>query len=368
MLSIAVAAVLALTACSSDSETDVGGGVGEQRRVAVQADVDALVAAGAIGVVAAVTEDGETVTIAGGVADRTTGTPIPAEPAQHVRVGSITKTFASAVLLQLAAEGKVDLDAPVSSYLPDLLRGNGIDGSVITVRQLLRHQSGLPNFTGADDYTEFKHASMERSVAPREVVEFALREPAEFAPGAEFRYSNTNYIVIGMLVEQITGARFADELDRRVLAPLNLTGTYLPGAGDREIRDPHPAGYEVVDGVAIDVTRLDPSVPWTAGALVSTGPDLNRFYLALLDGEVVAPAELQQMREDLPGVTKGYGLGLIRTELPCGIDYFGHGGSIDGFQTISGATEDGRAVTITLTKVPDTRPDVPAILGHALCP
>ncbi|MFF2082420.1 serine hydrolase domain-containing protein [Nocardia sp. NPDC058176] len=371
-LSLVLAVVLVpLVGCSTASGPDSGTGVTEQRRVSVQADVDELVAAGVTGVLATVTENGATITLAGGLADMAAGTPMPTEPVQHVRVGSVTKPFVSAVVLQLVAEGKVDLDTPVETYLPGLLRGAGIDGAAITVRQVLRHQSGLPNYTDAEGFEEFQAAATERSVTPQEIVAFALRAPADFAPGAELRYSNTNYIVAGMLVEKVTGAAFPNELNRRILEPLKLTGTYLPASGDQEIRDPHPRGYGEVDGVVTDVSRLEPSVPWTAGALIATGADLNRFFLALLAGEVVAPAELALMREGLPmGSEAGsdYGLGLMRTTLPCGVDYFGHNGGIDGFFTIAGATEDGRALTLVLTKSPDRETDVVGVLERALCP
>ncbi|MDO3646607.1 serine hydrolase [Nocardia mangyaensis] len=170
---------------------------------------------------------------------------------------------------------------------------------------------------------------MTRSVTPQEIIAFALRA-RRLRARHRAAYSKTNYIVAGMLVEKVTGAAFSDELNRRVLAALELTRTYLP---DQEIRDPHPREYQTVDGVVDDVSLVEPSVPWTAGALVSTGADLNRFFLALLDGEVVAPAELALMRDGLPM-----------------------------------GTEDGRAVTVSMTESPDRETDAAAILARALCP
>lgn len=368
---VAIAAVALLAGCTGSQQSNTPSGMSDNRIRAVQTDIDAVVATGVTGAIATVTEHGRTVVLTSGVADIATGAKIPTDPPQRVRVGSISKTFTSAIVLQLVAEGKVRLDEPVETYLPGLLRGEGIDGRAITVRQVLRHQSGLPEITKDPRVDEYQAALENRIMTPAEVMAIGLLQPADFAPGARFEYRNTNYYVAAMLVEKVTGAPYVDELNRRILQPQGLADTYLPVAGDRDIRGPHPKGYAVVNGSLTDVTRIEPSVPWAAGALVTTGTDLNRFYSALLAGRVVPDAELREMREGVlmdEGMKMYYGLGLGYTTLPCGAEYLGHSGGIYGYNAVAGATPDGRAVTFTFTKSVDTMPDLIGMLGHALCP
>lgn len=337
----------------------------------LQAEIDRLVDAGAAGALATFTDGGRTVVRTSGVADLETRAPIPAEPPQRVRVGSITKSFTSAIVLQLVGEGRIRLDEPIETYLPGLLRGEGIDGRAITVRQILRHQSGLPELTEDERIDEYRAALANQTMTPEQEMAIALSHPAMFPPGARYQYSNTNYIVAGMLVEGVTGASYTAELQRRILAPLGLHDTYLPAPGDREVQGPHPKGYAALDGTVTDVTRIEPSVPWAAGALVSTGADLNRFFGALLAGQVVPEAQLREMRDGVPieeGADLVYGLGLGSGRLPCGGEFVGHTGGIYGFTTLSFAATTGRAVTFSFTKAPDTKLDPVAVLSRVLCP
>ncbi|RJO76461.1 class A beta-lactamase-related serine hydrolase [Nocardia panacis] len=339
-----------------------------ERMEKVQGDVDGVVRAGAPGGLATVSENGRDVVRASGVGDRAAGVPLSVDQAWRVRIGSVTKTFTSAVIMQLVGEGKIGLDEPIETYLPGLLRGNGIDGRGITVRQILRHQSGIPDLP---DDPRVDELGTVRPTTPEQEVAVALEHPAEFAPGSKYRYSNTNYIVAGMLIEKVTGATYADELTRRILEPLGLRDTYLPPAGEREIRGPHLTGYETVNGKVTDVSRIEPSVPWSAGALVSTGADVNRFLTALLAGRVVPRAQLAQMLDGVPideGPGAQYGLGIGRVQLPCGVEYFGHSGGIHGFSTLSGVTRQGLAVTFAFNSQEVGNPDRLAMVGHALCP
>ncbi|WP_157554778.1 serine hydrolase domain-containing protein [Nocardia crassostreae] len=338
----------------------------------VRDDIDGLTRSGVAGAIATITENGQTVTLTSGVADRATGAPIPLSPPQEVRVGSISKSFTAAIIMQLVAEGRVRLDEPVDTYLPGLLTGDGIDGRKITVRQLLQHRSGLPEFSDLPEIDEYRAGIEGRTFTPGELVALALSRPAQFAPGERYKYTNTNYTVAGMLVEKVTGRPYTEELAGRILTPNQLTGTYLPAAGELDFRGPHPLGYATIDGVRVDVSRTEPSVPWAAGALISTGNDLNRFYLALVAGRVVAEAQLKEMMtaesEIAPDSPLRYGMGLITGELSCGAEYFGHSGGIYGYLTLSGATRDGRAATIAMTESPEGELDMDDLLGHALCP
>ncbi|MBF6328114.1 serine hydrolase domain-containing protein [Nocardia transvalensis] len=367
-------AVLVLAGCSGSTTAPPSTPPPTDRVQAVRGDLDGLIRAGGVGAVATLTDHGRTVTLSAGTAD-TAGAPIPTDVPQHVRVGSITKTFTAAMVLQLVAEGKIALDEPVETYLPGVLAGDGVDGRAITVRQVLQHRSGLPELTEVPEIDEYRAAQTGRTFTPEEEIAAALRLPAKFAPGTRFEYTNTNYIVAGMLVERVTGRPYAEQLRERILAPLGLPDTIMPGPGELGIREPYLHGYAAIDGVRTDVSRVEPSVPWAAGALVSTGADLNRFYAALVDGKVVAPEQLRQMLTGVPiddAATLSYGLGVGYAQLPCGARYVGHNGGIYGYLTFSGATAEGRAVTVSVTGLPESAAtsggiDSMAMLAHALC-
>ncbi|AYF76440.1 class A beta-lactamase-related serine hydrolase [Nocardia yunnanensis] len=345
--------------------------VSPQRIEKIRADIDALVRSGSPGAIATVTEHGQTVTLTAGVGDRGSGAPIPMAPPQQVRVGSISKTFAAALLMQLVSEGKLRLDEPVDTYLPGLLTGDGVDGRAITVRQILQHRSGLPELSDDPEVDVVRAVAAGRTFTPAQEIAIALRKPAQFAPGEKFKYTNTNFIVAGMLVEKVTGRAYSEELNGRILTPTQLPDTYLPGPGEVDFRGPHPHGYATVDGTLTDVTRSEPSVAWSAGGMIASGNDLNRFFLALLAGKIVPDAQLREMLATQPAWPNNpmkYGLGIGSTDLPCGAQFYGHEGEIAGYITLSGATHDGRAVTLTLNASLDNQPDWTNILSDALCP
>ncbi|MEC4576583.1 serine hydrolase domain-containing protein [Streptomyces sp. CMAA1738] len=312
--------------------------------------------------------DGRTRTYVAGAGNLATGAEVPRDG--QVRIGSNTKTFTAVVVLQLVGEGRVGLDAPVETYLPGLVRGDGIDGRHITVRQLLQHMSGLPNYTEYD--------LQPRPYDPRDLLDIALRHKAHFAPGTKWDYSNTNYVLAGLIVEKVTGRDLAREIDRRIIQRLGLRHTYFPAPGDVTIREPHPHGYhrETADGPLVDITDMDPSWSWAAGQLISTNSDLNRFFSELLRGRLLPDAQLAQMRTTVPadyfGRGAGYGLGLVSRPLSCGGVYWGHGGSFPGYETRGGATEHGRrAAHIAVTAQPADKTvmeRVDAAVDRALCP
>ncbi|MFD5508214.1 serine hydrolase domain-containing protein [Streptomyces sp. NPDC127051] len=293
--------------------------------------------------------DGRTRTYTAGVGDLATGSKVPRDG--QVRVGSNTKTFTSVVVLQLVGEGRIRLDDPVDTYLPDLVRGEGIDGRHITVRELLQQTSGLPDYTQAD--------LQPRYYEPRELVGFALRYKAVFAPGERWAYSNTNYVLAGLIVEKVTERPLAEEIDRRIIQRIGLRHTYFPAPGDATIREPHPRGYyrEEAGAPLRDITETDPSWGWAAGQLISTNSDLNRFFTALLGGGLLPEAQLAQMRTTVPAgypfdSRARYGLGLVSTPLSCGGVFWGHGGSFPGYETRGGVSDTGRAVDIAVTAKP----------------
>ncbi|WP_406222872.1 serine hydrolase domain-containing protein [Streptomyces decoyicus] len=282
-----------------------------------------------------------------GVGDLTTGSKVPRDG--QVRIGSNTKAFTAVVVLQLVGEGKIGLDATVDTYLPGLVRGKGIDGRRITVRQLLQHTSGLPEYGIHVDDDEIRNRYFE----PRELLDIALRYKADAAPGTTWGYSNTNYVLAGLIVQKVTGRPLAEEMDRRIIKRIGLRHTYFPAPGEMTIREPHPHGYhrKPANTPLRDFTEMDPSAGWAAGQLISTNSDLNRFFTALLAGRLLPAAQLAEMRTTVPAGTSGlrYGLGLTSRPLPCGGLSWGHGGSFPGYETRGGATDDGRAANVAVT-------------------
>ncbi|MFJ5192052.1 serine hydrolase domain-containing protein [Streptomyces sp. NPDC088394] len=312
--------------------------------------------------------DGRTRTYTAGVGDLATGSKVPR--GGQVRIGSNTKAFTAVVVLQLVGERKIALDADIDTYLPGLVRGKGIDGRRITVRQLLQHTSGLPEYGLHIDDDELRHRYFE----PRELLDIALRYKADAAPGEKWGYSNTNYLLAGLIVQKITGRPLAEEIDRRIIKRVGLRHTYFPTPGDKTIREPHPQGYHrnPADGPLRDFTEIDPSAGWAAGQLISTDSDLNRFFGALLAGRLLPAAQLAEMRTTVPVGDSGmrYGLGLTSRTLSCGGVYWGHGGDIPGYETRGGVTEDGRAVNVTVTSIPTDEAAVQHVkdaVDRALC-
>ncbi|MFJ5926219.1 serine hydrolase domain-containing protein [Kitasatospora sp. NPDC092948] len=355
-----VAGVLAPATASAAPRPDV-----------VQQRLDALVKADGVPAALATVKgrDGRARTYTAGVGDLATGAKVPVDG--QVRIGSNTKAFTAVVVLQLVAEGKVGLDATVDTYLPGLVRGDGIDGRNITVRQLLQHTSGLPEYMDPAGILD----NPRRYVEPRELLDAALSQKAHFAPGAQWEYNNTNYLLAGMIVQKVTGRPIGEEITKRVIERIGLRHTYFPVPGDMTIHEAHPKGYmRAADGSLRDFTELDPSWGWAAGAMVSTNTDLTRFYEALLGGRLLPAAQLAQMRTTVPAELLGsgvrYGLGLVSRPLSCGGLSWGHGGAIPGYETFGGTTDDGRTASITVTAFPgndDTSAHADQAVDAALC-
>ncbi|WFB07881.1 beta-lactamase family protein [Streptomyces sp. LX-29] len=314
---------------------------------------------------------------AAGTADLRTGRPVGRT--DRFRAGSLTKTFLATVVLQLAAERRLGLEDTVEAHLPGLVRGRGNDGRKVTVRQLLSHTSGLYDYTRDPAFARraFGADSAGHRLdthAPRALVRTALAHPPSFAPGDGWRYSNTNYLLLGLIVEQVTGHPYAAEVRRRVILPLGLTGTSLPGTR-AALPAPHGraysarAGADTGSGAPRDVTELDPSVAGAAGELVSTLDDLARFFGALLDGRLLPGPQLRAMR-DTAASDGRYGLGLYPVRLPCGVTVWGHNGVISGsYALVVGAPGGRRVLAYRLND--DARPartSEGALLRAEFCP
>ncbi|WP_437753287.1 serine hydrolase domain-containing protein [Sorangium sp. So ce1389] len=281
------------------------------------------------GVAAAVHVGGCSWLGAAGVADAEAN--LAMQPGDLFRVGSITKTFVAALALMLRAEGRLSLDDAVSRYVDGVPRGDQI-----SVRQILNHTSGLFDFTESDAFWAAALDDPTHTWTPAELIEIVASKPLYFEPGQGFAYSNTNYIIAGLLIEAASGEPVGELLRKRVLEPAELAHTYLDGAEPALPGLVH--GYGRSRGELVDTTSaVDPSAAGTSGALVSTTSDLTSFYRKLLDGTLLGPAELAEMTTwvDAPlGEVNGYGLGLSRRESSLGIQY-GHDGSIWGFTSSS---------------------------------
>jgi D-alanyl-D-alanine carboxypeptidase len=329
----------------------------------VQKALDRLVEKdGFPGAVATVRDSkGRVRTYTAGVGNLKSKSPMPANG--RVRIASNTKMFTATVILQLVGEKKIDLDASVERYLPGVVRGHGNDGRRITVRMLLQQTSGLPDYDtivtdGGGSLGDVAHTYFE----PRQLVDAAVAEKSAFKPGTKWEYSNTNYVLLGLIAERVAKRPIGELITRRVIDRADLKNTYWPGQGEQSIRGKHPRGYySPAPGAPWqDLTRLDPSLGWAAGQLVSTPRDLGRFMTALLDGRLLAPAQLAQMRTTVaapgfePGGTWRYGLGLAKHRTTCGVVGWGHGGDIQGFESRNLATDDGRSAVVVVTGLPTT--------------
>ncbi|HEX6468604.1 MAG TPA: serine hydrolase domain-containing protein [Streptosporangiaceae bacterium] len=307
-----------------------------------------------------------------GVADVTSHAPVPHD--SRFRIGSMTKPFVATVVLQLVGEHRVVLDAPVERYLPGVVRGHGNDGRVITVRELLQHTSGLPDVLAYLTPQEILEDPLAHHDI-RDLVDIALAHPPTFEPGTGWRYSNTDYLVAGLLIEKVTGHTYGEEIRRRIITPLGLRATYVPDDSPA-IPGPHPRGYvRPGEGAPLmDVTAINPTVAGPAGGMISSGTDINRFLDALLGGRLLRPAQLREMMKTRPTGNpdgRAYGLGLESRPLPCGGLYWGHGGDMLGYETADGATADGRQATVMVNLDPGGShaqdDDMNAAVQTALC-
>ncbi|MEV5895647.1 serine hydrolase domain-containing protein [Nonomuraea fuscirosea] len=338
---------------------------------AVDGPLDAITRQGAPAAVMAVREGPQTRSAAAGVADRRTGRR--AKPSDRYRIASITKSFTAVVVLQLAAEGRVKLSSTIDLWLP------GVPGAhSITVRDLLRHTSGLPDFYPALNLktsADWQRHRLDRLSDDRKLA-LAFELPADSPGGAKASYANTNYILLGRLIERVTGDSYAAQVSRRLLRPLRLRDTYYAG-GRARLRGSHLRGYMPRDlpgepdadfAHLIDFTEQTINQSGPAGSMISTVADLTTFYRALFTGRLLPAPLMREMTSVVPAAgipmpwVEGIGLGVHRYNLGCGPVY-GHIGGVRGYTGLVVSTPDGRrqaAIAVTLNPNPATV--VPAAL------
>ncbi|OEJ96266.1 serine hydrolase domain-containing protein [Streptomyces thermolilacinus] len=356
---LAVAAVTATALTAPASAAAVGttapasATAGAGRHDATRQVIEQVVRNGAPGVLAQARDRYGVWNGSAGVADRTTGRE--RLPHDRFRVGSLTKTFVATVILQLEAEGRLDLDDSVEKWLPGVVRGNGHDGRRVTIRQILNHTSGIHNVTADPGFQEkvFGPGFLQHRYdtwTPGQLVAIAMAHEPDFAPGASWNYSNTNYVLAGMIIEKVTGRPYGEAVERRIIKPLGLGATSVPGTDPRM---PRPSGraYSTLGGApddpatrVHDVTELNPSIAWAAGEMISSTADLQRFTRALMTGRLLPGAQMRELTTTVTGPedpSAAYGLGVMKRRLSCGTEVWGHTGGIHGSGSVAVTTRRG---------------------------
>ncbi|GAA2148471.1 serine hydrolase domain-containing protein [Kitasatospora kazusensis] len=337
-----VAATLTLAALlgAAPAQADVPAAQG-----LLQAGAAKGVADGYPAVVGLVRNGDTTQYVSAGVKD--VGTRTPADPKAQFRIGSNTKAFTSTVLLQLEAEGRLSLDDTVAKWLPGAVNANGYDGSRITVRELLNHTSGLPDYAnGAFGLQYALNTQPNQRWAPQALVDLALKQAPVGAPGQRWSYANTNYVLAGMVIQAVTGNDAAAEIQSRIITPLGLTGTSFP-TSDPTLHGNYLHGYQYPVGfpfLMLDETVSDVQIYGAAGAMVSTADDLATFDRALLTGKLLPPAQEAELKTTVPmggSAVAGYGLGIAHVQMACGQWAWTHTGAVLGYYSTWYSSDDG---------------------------
>ncbi|MFE7241572.1 serine hydrolase domain-containing protein [Streptomyces sp. NPDC057582] len=320
------------------------------------------------------------------------GTAKPPDTGDHFRIASNTKTMTAALITLLAQDGKLRLSDPVSAYVAGVPNGGNI-----TIAELLKMRSGLYNYTSAPEFAAALDADPGKAWTPQEVLAIAFRHPPNFAPGAAYEYSNTNYALLGLVAEKAGGRPLAQQLRDRLFVPLGMKGTSLPDAHDRSLPEPYTHGY-MYGGSAyaltdkpypaemrkaartgklqpIDYTHQNPSYATAAGGVISTAEDLSTWIRSLVTGKVLNAASQQRwlhspQAED-PAAPDGqkYGYGISYQRFGPNAAMYYHGGELPGFNSFLGHDPDNDVTLViwtNLTLSPDGRTTANALLPTVL--
>ena len=278
-----------------------------------------------------------------GQADIVTGREMAVE--DKVRIASNTKTFTATLVLLLAEEGLLGLDDHLEKYIQGVPYGDEI-----TIRQLLNMTAGIYSFSEDEGFLEAFTADPLMEMTPQESLDIALSHPPDFPPGQGWHYSDTNYEILGMIAEQVTGNDIEDEIRTRIIEPLGLSSTSFPITPD--MPEGHSKGYVLQrDGEMMDYTRVSPSVPWAGGAMISNLEDLRIWAKALATGELLTDemhAEQLDWVEvpELANVEGKYGLGIMSLA-----GFQGHNGAIFGYNsTVLYLPEDDATIVVLANK------------------
>ncbi|MEV4430135.1 serine hydrolase domain-containing protein [Streptomyces sp. R-07] len=260
-----------------------------------------------------------------GVADKATREPMSTDG--YIRIGSETKTFTVTALLKLVDDHRIGLDDPISRYIHGVPNGHRI-----TLRHLAEMRSGLFPYTSDEGFIHDLFSDPQRPFTPEELLAYGFKHKNTFQPGAKFEYSNTNLILLGLVVEKVSRQPLPEFIRNRVLRPAHLRHTLLPTGP--EFPEPHPHGYtlQALDGTIVDATDWNPSWAWAAGAMISDMHDLRRWAKVVATGELLSPETQEQRLMTLPTGFPGttYGLGILETN-----GWIGHNGSLPGYETVT---------------------------------
>ncbi len=283
-------------------------------------------------------------------------------PTDRFRIGSVTKTFVASVVLQLVGEGTLGLGDTVEHWLPGVVPR----GREITIRELLNHTSGVPDYFEDANVAKSIEGHPRLVIPPRTLVAHAVSHPLKFKPGSEWGYSNTNYQLLGLIIEKATGNSVGAELSRRIFKPLDLTHTTFADPHGRPV-DPEVHGYEFENGRPRDVTHTTLGGRWASGGIVSNTDDVAHFFSALLGGKLLPSAQLRAMKTITPAAAF-IGLGIFQARVPCQRAW-SHDGSVPGYLTRVYANSDGTRVVVAATNG-ESNPAVGAldvVAGDAFC-
>lgn len=293
-----------------------------------------------------------------GVADTATGEPMTTGP--FVRIGSETKTFTVTALLKLVDDHRIRLDDPISKYI------HGVPGGRrITLRQLAEMRSGLFPYSADPGFVQDLLSDPSRSFTPHELLAYGYKHKNTFKPGKQFQYSNSNLILLGLVIEKVSGHRLVDFIDREVLHPSHLRNTLFPEGA--EFPEPHPRGYtnQTLSGKVEDSTDWNPSWAWAAGAMISDLHDLRRWARIVATGTLLSPETQKERLKTLPTGFPGttYGLGILNSD-----GWIGHNGSIPGYETVTVYLPSKKATLVILinTDITHEGAEPSSLLGRAI--
>lgn len=341
LLTLSLAAAAA--GCSSAQNSGTASPSPLAGEAVLQAALNDLVANQGPAGVMAVVQNGSTVAqLSAGVAETTNNQPMSAGAA--TRIASVSKAFNGAIILQLAANGKLALDSTIGSLLPTLPKA----WSAATISQVLQHTSGIPDYIKDKTFLEQFIANPQMQRTPEQLIGYVAKKPLEFKPGSKYSYSDTDNIVAGLIAEKVTGVAYDQLLAQTITTPLGLTGTSLPSTSALPAGFIHGYDRDAQTGQLEDVSELiNPGLAWASGGMVSTASDLNNFVRSLLAGKLFNPSVLTAPSAFVPGAggppgpgTNSSGLAIYRYETPCGVVY-GHTGNMPGYTAFIASSPDG---------------------------
>jgi D-alanyl-D-alanine carboxypeptidase len=293
-----------------------------------------------------------------GIADKNGKTPM--STGLNTRIGSVTKTFTVTAILRLVDAGKLSLNDPIGKYISGVPQGNKI-----TIKELAGMRSGLFSYTFDSGFQKAFFSNPDRPFTPQELLAYGFKHDLVFQPGTNFQYSNTNTILLGLLVEKLSGRPLGTYLQQEVIAPAHLGHTMFPAGA--EFPAPHPHGYtnQTLNGKVADATNWNPSWGWAAGSMISTLGDMHAWAPVLATGTLLKPATQKERLNDVStsGADLDYGLGIFNSH-----GWIGHNGSLPGYQSLVIYLPSMKATLVVLanTDIPYQGNEVSTLFGKAV--